>query len=55
MLYSAVPGELLSKFTTTEKPYIQYGADYVMQTSKYLEILQIMRYGHSILQETAWK
>lgn len=51
MLYSAVPSEQLSKFTTTEKPYMQYGADYVMQIS--LECLQIMHYGYSILQETA--
>lgn len=29
-----VPGELQSKFTVSEKPYIVHGAGYVMQTSK---------------------
>ncbi len=52
--YNAVPDELPSKFTTSEKPYIQYETDKMMQTSKCIS-WQTMHYDksvYSIVQET---
>lgn len=47
LMCNAVPGELSSKFTTSENH--TYGSSYVMQTSKFI-ILQIMRYGKIVLK-----